>query len=531
MSVPLLFPLALLLGSALPAAPPAPRPPLLAARSGESAADRIARLALDLQRTGSSLDPRRLAELDAALAELDQALERGSVEVESAGPAALDALGGFLARQHAGLDPGWSASNERWARERAEAVVRRRIAPSRAWLARGVLPMPRVHPPERRAAAAWALASDLSQEARLALFTATRDPARLVRDTAVAGLSGRPGEDVLGLFLRLLEEAEGGRLELRKSPLEKHLGSASIDPASALLEKLLSYVRAQVAGEDWRRASRALAVGRCLPQRSAAPMWIEALAVWRTREAAGLPARRIVSELVGELERLSGRRLGDDPTRWRKWWSAVQGGEIALSGPGEDSAAFTRAAFFGLRIRSDRLVFVIDRSGSMEAPFGPRTGATSRSGRNRLGEAVAQMSTCLEQLGPAARFDVVLFSDGARVWRGRLEPATPKNVAAAASWALAAGASGGTQLRAGVEGALRLDARGLPRLDETLPDTVLVLCDGATAEGPTWVRPFLARANDEARVRFCAVSIGGAGDGSLQALCEESGGDFVRVDG
>ncbi|MEO0866578.1 MAG: hypothetical protein AAFY39_18815, partial [Pseudomonadota bacterium] len=50
---------------------------------------------------------------------------------------------------------------------------------------------------------------------------------------------------------------------------------------------------------------------------------------------------------------------------------------------------------------------------------------------------------------------------------------------------------GATQLRPGIETALRLDDDGLPVLDGATPDTVIVLCDGATEEGPAWVGPML----------------------------------------
>jgi uncharacterized protein with von Willebrand factor type A (vWA) domain len=180
---------------------------------------------------------------------------------------------------------------------------------------------------------------------------------------------------------------------------------------------------------------------------------------------------------------------------------------------------------------TDRVTFVLDRSGSMEAAFGQFSASPGRSGRTRLREASAQLGTCLEQLGPKTLFDVVVFSEGARVWRGKLSPATPANIAAASAWVLANGTGGGTHLRAGVEAALHLDARGAVELAKLEADTIIVLCDGETAEGPDWVRPTLRRVNDEARVQFHAVRIGGHGDGTLRALCEETGGDFVQVDG
>ena len=93
------------------------------------------------------------------------------------------------------------------------------------------------------------------------------------------------------------------------------------------------------------------------------------------------------------------------------------------------------------------------------------------------------------------------------------------------------GAKGGTHLKAGVLTAMHLDKRGKVDLEALEADTVIVLCDGATAEGPGWVVPLLRRTNDEARLIFHAVQIGSGGDGTLEVLCEETGGDFVRVEG
>ena len=197
----------------------------------------------------------------------------------------------------------------------------------------------------------------------------------------------------------------------------------------------------------------------------------------------------------------------------------------------EGQASFSKAEFFGLRPMTDRVTFVLDASGSMQEVFGAGTfSGSAGGGRTRLREAVTQMSRCLEQLGPKTRFSVVLFSDGARRWRMELQSATAANISAAGRWVLDVGPGGGTNLRPGIERAMRLK-KGQVDLDALEADTVIVLCDGETAEGAAWVRPFLRRHNDEARVLFHAVRIGGRDDGSLRSLCEESGGDFVQVDG
>jgi len=126
---------------------------------------------------------------------------------------------------------------------------------------------------------------------------------------------------------------------------------------------------------------------------------------------------------------------------------------------------------------------------------------------------------------------VVTCSDRASTWQGRLRPATLANIRSAAAWVLSQGARGGTKLRAGVLEAMHVDDRGRIDLEALEADTVIVLCDGATEEGPEWVEPLLRRVNAEARLVFHAVQIGRGGDGTLQALCELTGGKFALVDG
>jgi hypothetical protein len=79
---------------------------------------------------------------------------------------------------------------------------------------------------------------------------------------------------------------------------------------------------------------------------------------------------------------------------------------------------------------------------------------------------------------------------------------------------------------------LRLDRSGTPNLERLEEDTVIVLCDGATAEGPGWVAPLLERVGAASAVAFHCVQLGsGGGDGALRLLAELSGGEYVETDG
>jgi len=137
----------------------------------------------------------------------------------------------------------------------------------------------------------------------------------------------------------------------------------------------------------------------------------------------------------------------------------------------------------------------------------------------------------LESLGPQTRFRVILFSGEARAWSRELRPATKTNLGLVRSWMSHNGPGGATHLQPAVAEAMRLDSRGRVNLSKLEADTVIVLCDGATAEGPGWVEPLMEGPNEAACLMFHSVQIGAGGDTTLERLAEQSGGDFLRVRG
>ena len=408
---------------------------------------------------------------------------------------------------------------------RAQGTLRLRLdAPLTSYLESEVLLLPRLHREDLRAGAALLLGDLDSSSSTLALLQATRDPDRHVRDCAVEALIGADSPAVHAALVELLREVERGDLELTTLPIERHFQSVTLAPGGVPEEQLFQYVRERLPSSDWHLASRAIAVSRALSDRRVAPPLIEAMSVWLTRQRGGIQAARTLGDLEDELIRRSGRKMGQDPERWRRWWRAVRAGEAKLPSESE-SGPRTMAAFFGLRPKTDRVVFVLDRSGSMDSAVSGATKSAGSKSRTRFDEAESQLLKCLEGLGEQTRFDVILFSDGIRRFRKELVPADEKNLKNLARWISLNGPEGGTRLFPGVVEAMSChDPAALEA------DTVIVLCDGETAEGPTWVSPFLRVQNDLARVRFHAVQLGGRSDGTLEALCNLSDGDYVEID-
>jgi hypothetical protein len=385
-------------------------------------------------------------------------------------------------------------------------------------------------PLERRRAAIEALRGRRIEATLAALVRATESPERELRDAATLTLCGwdHPEAHRAMVTQWVLLRSDPRRSQARH--VERHLASVRLPAGSPLERALFETLRPDFVSRDWRTTMRALRASDALHDARAVPTLIEGLALWigRRRGAEG-GSLRIEHEFVLALQRRSGKNIGAFPERWSRWWrNAHENGPASgpASGPADGPATpqqATRAMFYGLRPATDRVCFVLDRSGSMDSR---RT-----NGEARYVQALGELERFLREMGPATRFRLVLFSTGIQVWRDDLTPATPAAIADALNWAGYRKPDGGTELRPAVEHVLRLGRDGRPDLAKLEEDTVIVLCDGATAEGSGWVEPLLERVGAEACLTFHCVMIGrGSGDGTLSALAERSGGDYVETD-
>jgi hypothetical protein len=284
---------------------------------------------------------------------------------------------------------------------------------------------------------------------------------------------------------------------------------------------------------DWRDASRACVLSRGLEPSRAVPLLIDGLSAWNRRGRLGVGSLRVQNEIAAELRLLSGRTIGLDPDAWTTWWIAVRQGRIPLTAeagarPAEASGtrdgARTQASFFGLRPVSDHVTFIIDHSGSMSTGWGTR-------GWSRFVEAVDQMMRYLQAAGERTHFDVILFSDQPVRSNERMLLATPANLERLRASLLQRKPDGSTCLKPAVLAALAMGETEGIDYERLEADTIIVLCDGETAEGPLWVAPLLERVGAESRVQFHCVLMGGRDDGALSSLAEGTGGEFLRIGG
>ena len=405
----------------------------------------------------------------------------------------------------------------------------------REWLIQDVVPSPRQHTVARRTTALRLLVKEEDVSLATPLLVIARradDPLRPVAlDLLVDEASGAGSTEAIDRFL---VELLGRSADPRARPhpfnlLRRRILEVEAPLAERASEALGPRLAAMLLSRDWREASRAIQLARGLETSRRVPLLLDALSSWSRRSASGKGSKRIEGDLVRELTRISGRTVGRDPRNWITWWVAVRQGRIELPPEGESvrsgagGEAVSRSSFFGLRPSTDQVTFIVDHSGSMAQSWGTE-------GHSRYEEAIEQMTRFLQASGPTTRFNVILFDGQVLQSSKALVEATPRNLERARASMLSRPPEGATHLRPAVELAAGV-VRGRLDLDAIQADTIVVLCDGETAEGAGWVGPFLDRIRAPTQVVFHCVLLASRGDGALEALAEGTGGEFVRVGG
>ncbi len=164
------------------------------------------------------------------------------------------------------------------------------------------------------------------------------------------------------------------------------------------------------------------------------------------------------------LRRLTHKDIGYDPVHWKEWWKS-RPDSIGKIKPSPSSSVVT---YYGVNVHSDRLIFVVDVSGSMAMPRGGKT--------TRIKVARDELRKVLLALDPKTVFNVIVFSDKVKAWRRGEAPASQANVAKVLGWLdkTLAEPRGGTYMHAALKKAFAEN----PEMD-----TVFLLTDGLASDG------------------------------------------------
>lgn len=178
-----------------------------------------------------------------------------------------------------------------------------------------------------------------------------------------------------------------------------------------------------------------------------------------------------------EARRVKGIRSAD---------AVVGGGLTGRAGIGK----LEPRTFYGMKVHSRRMVFVLDLSGSMDRPY-----------------AKLNLRNAYRTLGPKEKFAIVVYDN--RVWywpKGkRLTAATPENKAAADQWVNGTDGGGSTNINDALKVAFELSSNG------DRADTFYFLSDGFATHGETDSNRILAnvkRWNRGGRVIVHSIGLG-----------------------
>ncbi len=128
---------------------------------------------------------------------------------------------------------------------------------------------------------------------------------------------------------------------------------------------------------------------------------------------------RTVKAALDVLKRMTKKDFGVDAGAWRRWWEQRDLPDAPTP--------YTVPSYHGLPVFTERVVFVLDRSGSMLWPHAPGESTRMEVAQDALVDVLGKFT-------PRTVFNVLSFDSKVLAWRKGEAVADPKNVAKAVRW-------------------------------------------------------------------------------------------------
>lgn len=401
------------------------------------------------------------------------------------------------------------------------------------------------------------LAGHESVEARAELARACRAMPTELRVRAVNAMAADATIEQVPLLIELLRDREPNvriaACNAIGTAMQPHVDETverEIEPAAETLARRDEAIAAlsKVAQRDkvWQARSAAafgLAIMKCKP---VIPELIKALdaELRRKKDPWAMDVR-----LHKLLEGLTGQTVVQGSTKpWKQFWKAEEHSfRVAKARPaGEEKEKDNRyEKFFDIAIESDRVLFVIDFSGSMTETITLEEGETSAGTGATMTKAelvVRELKKMIMSFPDGALVNIMVFSDDVRIWRTKSgRPALVELDDGArddllGSFLDALRPAGPTNLHDALALALDFGGRGLH--DQYYAagfDTLYVISDGAPSAGAVTdkeeIRRLVRETNNLRKITINCITMGQQNDTEfLRLMAEENGGRHIHIE-
>lgn len=389
--------------------------------------------------------------------------------------------------------------------------------------------------------------------AKEALLGFVKDRRQEVRAEAARGLPRFEGEEVLTVLTRLLDDKARDVAIAAIGALGKTKGKLSKEVLKKALSSKIWEVRAKgvsllrgreddwifeavrerlLEDKDWHVRAEAVKLLVHIRQKRCVEVLIDALA----KEDG-----RMKNDVWRALVSLTGLKMDAYHKDWKDWWDRnretfelpekKEGTELA-GGPGQGVREEDQATYYGRKIRSKKVTFLIDFSKSMmEEYIPPGVKGTQVKGNEekvrKIDVAKRELIQALKKLQPDVLFNVFYFRDVPQPWKPSLQRASKENRKAAIEFIERGKPAGVTNIYDTLERAL----------GDKKVDTIYLLTDGVPTAGKykqghlNEFKMAVAELNEHRKVSINTISFGDqthAYKWFLEVLAEENFGEYLE---
>lgn len=253
---------------------------------------------------------------------------------------------------------------------------------------------------------------------------------------------------------------------------------------------------------------------------------VDSLKRIRSKEAIGALIE-VMDKVGGEaradaaehLTTATGQIFGMEAEAWARWWEDSQKTfEMPTRSVETPYRSVTLATanegYYGLPLFAEKLVFVLDTSGSMSGP--------------RIAAAKRELIKAIDGLPDSTQFAVVVFNGTVGCWQRQLAKSTPESKKAAIQYVSAQATHSNTASYDALEAAMLFDVEAIYFLSDGAPH-------GGKISAPVDIVAAITAANRTRKISIYTIGIdvgfsGGPLDEFLKALAGKNLGLYRRVD-